>query len=93
MGNQEAKADKGKPRITLVPTAMLFAVAEVREYGCKKYGDPDREAMTMRAVSRICGTWLATWRFCAKWRSFMTDLQAVAGLIVFLAVWAALLHL
>jgi len=41
MDNQEAKADKGKPRITLVPTAMLFAIAEVREYGCKKYGDPE----------------------------------------------------
>lgn len=41
MDNQEAKADKGKPRITLVPTAVIFAIAEVREYGCKKYGDPE----------------------------------------------------
>ena len=35
---QEAKADAGKPRLTLVPRAILPAIARVREYGCKKYG-------------------------------------------------------
>lgn len=39
--NQEAKADAGKPRPTLVPTSMIRAVAAVRGYGCQKYGDPD----------------------------------------------------
>lgn len=38
---QEAKADFGKPQLTLVPRAILPAIARVREYGCRKYGDPD----------------------------------------------------
>ena len=36
-----AKADKGKVRPTLVPPALVMAVAKVREYGCKKYKDPE----------------------------------------------------
>lgn len=39
--NQTAKADQGKPRLTLVPPELIYAVAAVREYACKKYGDPD----------------------------------------------------
>lgn len=39
--NQEAKADAGKLRLTLVPTKLVWAVAAVREYGCRKYSDPD----------------------------------------------------
>lgn len=35
------KADSGKPKLTLVPRAILPAIARVREYGTKKYGDPD----------------------------------------------------
>ena len=35
--SQTAKADAGKPRLTLVPMQMMFDVAEVREYGCRKY--------------------------------------------------------
>lgn len=38
---QAAKADAGKPRLTLVPTAIIRAVAAVREYGNRKYGDPE----------------------------------------------------
>lgn len=38
---QQAKADAGKPQLTLVPRAILPAIARVREYGTKKYGDPD----------------------------------------------------
>ena len=38
---QAAKADAGKPRLTLVPPEIIWAIAEVREYGCKKYGDPE----------------------------------------------------
>ena len=36
----DAKADAGKPRLTLVPPAIIWAIAAVREYGTKKYGDP-----------------------------------------------------
>lgn len=39
--DQAAKADAGKPRLTLVPPELIYAVAAVREYGCRKYGDPE----------------------------------------------------
>ena len=39
--NQEAKADGGKGRPTLVPVGAIRAITEIREYGCKKYKDPD----------------------------------------------------
>lgn len=39
--NQEAKADKGKPQLRLVPTEIINCIARVREYGNKKYGDPE----------------------------------------------------
>ena len=35
--NQTAKADAGKPQLTLVPRRIIWAIARVREYGCKKY--------------------------------------------------------
>ena len=39
--NQLIKADKGKPRLTLVPRQILFDVARVREYGLAKYGEAE----------------------------------------------------
>lgn len=39
--SNEAKADKGKVRPTLVPSSLVLAVAKIREYGCEKYHDPD----------------------------------------------------
>lgn len=36
-----AKADTGKPRISLVPPAIITAIARIREYGVEKYKDPD----------------------------------------------------
>ena len=41
MNNQTAKADAGKPRLTLVPRQIIYDIAEVREYGNKKYGNPE----------------------------------------------------
>lgn len=38
---QTAKADVGKPKLTLVPRQIIYDIAEVREYGNKKYGNPD----------------------------------------------------
>ena len=35
------KYDEGKPKLTLCPTEIITAVARVREYGVKKYGDSD----------------------------------------------------
>lgn len=41
--DQTAKADAGKPRLSLVPMQIMFDIAEIREYGCGKYpdGGPD----------------------------------------------------
>lgn len=36
-----AKADAGKPKISLVPMEILNDIARVREYGIEKYHDPD----------------------------------------------------
>lgn len=36
-----AKNDAGKPRLTLVPRRITWAVAAIREYGTKKYGDAE----------------------------------------------------
>ena len=41
MKNQAVKADQGKVRPTLVPTSLVLAVANIREYGCAKYHDPE----------------------------------------------------
>ena len=41
IGNQTAKADAGKPRLTLVPRRIIWAIARIREYGNQKYKDPD----------------------------------------------------
>lgn len=41
MNDQTVKADAGKPRLTLVPQEIIWDVAAVREYGCRKYGDPE----------------------------------------------------
>ena len=41
VNNQDAKADAGKPRPTLVPVSAIRAIMAVREYGCQKYHDPD----------------------------------------------------
>ena len=37
--DQSAKADAGKPRLSLVPPQVIFDIAQVREYGNIKYGD------------------------------------------------------
>ena len=36
-----AKADAGKPRPSLVPPEIIWAVTRVREYGTAKYHDPN----------------------------------------------------
>lgn len=39
--SQDAKADAGKPRLSLVPSEIIRDIARVREYGNDKYGDPE----------------------------------------------------
>lgn len=37
----QPKADAGKPRLALVPPAIIEAVGAVRTFGTQKYGDPE----------------------------------------------------
>lgn len=39
--DQAAKADAGKPRLTLVPRRIIWDIARIREHGTAKYGDPE----------------------------------------------------
>jgi hypothetical protein len=39
--DQSAKADAGKPKLSLVSTQIIRDIAVIREYGNKKYGDPE----------------------------------------------------
>ena len=41
VSNQEAKADAGKLRLTLVPTEIIRAIARVRMFGTSKYKDSE----------------------------------------------------
>lgn len=58
---QEAKADTGKPRPTLVPVSLMEAVTAVREYGCAKYHDPEnwRRVEPQRYRDALYRHWLA----------------------------------
>ena len=39
--NQSAKADGGKPTLSLVPKEIIYEIEKVRSFGVKKYKDPD----------------------------------------------------
>lgn len=41
MFGQKAKADAGKAEIRLVPMEIVWAIAWIRMYGNRKYGDPE----------------------------------------------------
>ena len=41
--DQTAKADAGKPQLSLVPSAVIYAIAAIREYGCRKYPDGGKD--------------------------------------------------
>ena len=66
--DQEAKADAGKPKLSLVPTQVIRDIAEVREYGNRKYGDPDnwRQVAPDRYVDALYRHLLA---FLDDWQS------------------------
>jgi hypothetical protein len=58
---QEAKADSGKWRPTLVPVSLIRAVGAVREYGTKKYRDPEnwKRVEAQRYRDALYRHWLA----------------------------------
>lgn len=39
--NQQAKADSGKPNLSLVPKQIIYEIEKVRSFGVKKYKDPE----------------------------------------------------
>ena len=41
MRDQTAKADEGKPELTLVPRQIIWDIAQIRMYGNRKYHDPE----------------------------------------------------
>ena len=47
-----AKDDEGKLKVSLCPTGIIRAVARVREFGVRKYGDKDNWKQVER---EICG--------------------------------------
>lgn len=55
------KYDKGKPRLSLVPTQIIFDIAEVREYGVEKYHDLDswKDINVQRYIEAAYRHWLA----------------------------------
>ena len=59
----EAKDDRGKLRLSLVPPEIIKAVARVREYGTEKYHDPDnwRNVDAERYLTALLRHTLAVW--------------------------------
>lgn len=41
--DQTIKADAGKLQLTLVPPEIIYAIARIREYGCKKYPEGGKD--------------------------------------------------
>lgn len=58
-----AKADSGKLRLSLVPPEIITAIAEVREYGNRKYHDPEnwRTVEALRYWDALLRHALAAW--------------------------------
>lgn len=61
MNDQTIKADGGKPRPTLVPVGLVYAVTAIREYGCRKYNDPEnwRKVEPQRYRDALYRHWLS----------------------------------
>ena len=60
---QEAKADGGKPRPSLVPPALIRGVDAIREYGTARYGSPEnwRKVEPQRYWDALLRHALAAW--------------------------------
>ena len=65
----EAKLDKGKLRLSLVPTQIIKDVATIREYGVQKYHDPDnwKKVEVQRYIDA----------FYRHWVEFINDNNAI----------------
>lgn len=60
---QEAKADSGKPRPSLVPPALIRGVDAIREFGTAQYGSPEnwRKVEHQRYWDALLRHVLAAW--------------------------------
>lgn len=58
--DQAIKADAGKPRLSLVPPAIIVEIARVREYGVGKYGSNEswREVDRQRYIDACYRHWI-----------------------------------
>ena len=55
-----AKDDNGKLKLSLVPSQIIRDIAQVREYGCEKYHDPEnwRQVEVQRYIDAFYRHWL-----------------------------------
>ena len=60
---QQAKADSGKPILSLVPKEIIYEIEKVRSFGVKKYKDPDnwRKVELERYHQALLRHTLAVW--------------------------------
>lgn len=69
MNEQKAKADEGKPILSLVPKQIIYSIEKVRRYGVAKYKDPDnwKKVSAQRYWEAVLRHTLAAWNdFRAK---------------------------
>lgn len=52
LDKQEAKADSGKPKLSLVPRKIIFDVARIREYGNRKYPEGGKDNWKNVSIER-----------------------------------------
>lgn len=86
--NQQAKADQGKLRLSLVPPSIVNWIANVREYGNAKYHDPDnwKQVETERYHNAMLRHVLAAWEdpFAVDEESGLPHLAHIACNVDFL---------
>lgn len=61
MKDEIIKNDKGKPKLSLVPTQIIRDIAKVREYGVEKYHNSDnwKKVELQRYIDAFFRHWLA----------------------------------
>lgn len=85
---QEFKYDSEKPKLSLVPSEIIYAIAKIREYGNDKYGDVNgwRKVDWKRYIDAAYRHWLKVVEdpFCIDDESGYPHLWHVACNIAFL---------